>query len=72
MPDLATYVLCYGDNLDIPRRYLPDAAVCRHADTPHDIPWHRSDEFAPRANADEVADLAKRLARRLKSPEAGT
>ena len=25
MPDLATNVLYYGDNLDILRRYLPDA-----------------------------------------------
>jgi hypothetical protein len=27
VPDLATNVLSYGDNLDILRRYLPDAAV---------------------------------------------
>jgi 16S rRNA G966 N2-methylase RsmD len=27
MPGLATNVLYYGDNLDILRRYLPDAAV---------------------------------------------
>jgi hypothetical protein len=27
MPELATNVLYYGDNLDILRRYLPDAAV---------------------------------------------
>jgi hypothetical protein len=27
MPDLATNVLSYGDNLDILRRYLPDAAI---------------------------------------------
>ena len=27
MPDLATNVLYYGDNLDILRRYLPDSAV---------------------------------------------
>ncbi len=26
-PDLQTNVLCYGDNLDILRRYLPDACV---------------------------------------------
>jgi len=44
---------------------------CRHPDTPRDIPWHRSDEFAPRAEADEVADLAKRLAHRLKAAETG-
>jgi hypothetical protein len=27
MTALATNVLCYGDNLDTLRRYLPDAAV---------------------------------------------
>ena len=27
MTDLATNVLSYGDNLDILRRYLPDATV---------------------------------------------
>ncbi len=27
MPDLATNLLYYGDNLDILRRYLPDSAV---------------------------------------------
>lgn len=27
MPELATNVLCYGDNLDLLRRYLPDANV---------------------------------------------
>ena len=27
MPDFATNVLYYADNLDIQRRYLPDAAV---------------------------------------------
>jgi hypothetical protein len=27
VPDHATNVLSYGDNLDILRRYLPDAAV---------------------------------------------
>jgi hypothetical protein len=27
MPGLATNVLSYGDNLDILRRYLPDAAI---------------------------------------------
>jgi diadenosine tetraphosphate (Ap4A) HIT family hydrolase len=39
--------------------------VTRHPDTPPDIPWHRSDEFLPRANADEVEDLARRLAGHL-------
>ena len=27
MADLAANLLCYGDNLDILRRYLPDASV---------------------------------------------
>ncbi len=27
MPELATTVVSYGDNLDILRRYLPDAVV---------------------------------------------
>ena len=27
MTDLATNVLCYGDNLDILRRYLPETCV---------------------------------------------
>ena len=35
MPDLATNVLYYGDNLDILRRYLLDAAVdLVYLDTP--------------------------------------
>jgi len=35
MTDLATNVLYYGDNLDILRRYLPDAAVdLVHLDPP--------------------------------------
>ena len=27
MTDLATNILYYGDNIDLPCRYLPDAAV---------------------------------------------
>ena len=35
MPDLATNVLSYGDNLDIRRRYLPDASIdLVHLDPP--------------------------------------
>jgi len=35
MPNLATNLLDYGDNLDILRRYLPDAAVnLVHLDAP--------------------------------------
>ena len=33
MPDLATNVLYYGDNLDILRRYLPDAQLLTFEDT---------------------------------------
>jgi ATP adenylyltransferase len=47
--------------------HFHEHVVCRHRGTPQDVPWHRSDDFAPRANADEVADLARRLARRLES-----
>ena len=36
MTDLATNVLYYGDNLDILRRYLPDAPLLAFEDT-----WHR-------------------------------
>jgi hypothetical protein len=34
VPDFATNVLYDGDNLDILRRYLPDAAVEVYADPP--------------------------------------
>jgi hypothetical protein len=37
MPDLATNVLYYGDNLDILRRYLPDAAVDLSAAEPEEF-----------------------------------
>jgi len=37
----------------------------RFLDTPQDVPWQRSDEFAPRADRGTVADLATRLRRRL-------
>jgi hypothetical protein len=35
LADLATNVLYYGDNLDILRRYLPDAQLLAFEDT-----WH--------------------------------
>jgi len=38
----------------------------RYPDTPQDVPWQRSDEFAPRADTNEVRNLARRLARHLK------
>jgi ATP adenylyltransferase len=41
--------------------------IPRYADTPQDVPWHRSDEFAPGATQGEVADLVHRLQRRLAS-----
>jgi ATP adenylyltransferase len=34
----------------------------RHRGTALDVPWHRSDEHAPRADEAAVADLARRLA----------
>lgn len=37
----------------------------RPPDTPADVPWHRSDEFAARADQQAVADLAERLRARL-------
>jgi len=37
----------------------------RHAGTPVDVPWHQSDEAAPRADRTAVAELARGLGRRL-------
>lgn len=37
----------------------------RHQGTPADVPWHMSDEAAPRADRAAVADLCRRLHRRL-------
>jgi ATP adenylyltransferase len=37
----------------------------RHRGTPSDVPWHQSDEAAPRADEAAVADLAARLARAI-------
>ena len=39
MTDRATNVLYYGDNLDILRRYLPDAAVDRVGGRPGARRW---------------------------------
>jgi ATP adenylyltransferase len=39
--------------------------VTRHRGTPDDVPWHRSDDAAPRADQEEVATLARRLAAAL-------
>ena len=47
--------------------HFHEQVVTRFADTPADVPWHQSDEYAPRADAEQVADLARRLARRLTS-----
>jgi diadenosine tetraphosphate (Ap4A) HIT family hydrolase len=45
--------------------HFHEHVFCRFRDTPQDVSWHHSDDYAPRANADEVADLARRLARHL-------
>jgi diadenosine tetraphosphate (Ap4A) HIT family hydrolase len=37
----------------------------RHRGTPADVPWHQSDDVAPRVDRDVVADLARRLRDRL-------
>jgi diadenosine tetraphosphate (Ap4A) HIT family hydrolase len=37
----------------------------RHPGTPGDVPWHQSDEVGPRVDGAAVADLARRLRRRL-------
>jgi ATP adenylyltransferase len=34
----------------------------RFPGTPNDVPWHQSDEAAPRADQATIADLARRLA----------
>jgi diadenosine tetraphosphate (Ap4A) HIT family hydrolase len=39
--------------------------IPRYPETTRDIAWDRSDEAAPRANAAEVADPARRIAARL-------
>jgi len=49
--------------------HFHEQLVARYPDTPEDVPWHQSDEFAPRADGEEVADLARRLARRLSGDE---
>ena len=35
--------------------------VTRHRGTPEEVPWHSSDDAAPRVDADAVRDLARRL-----------
>ncbi len=39
--------------------------LCRFPDTAESVPWHASDEAAPRADAPAVADLARRIRTRL-------
>jgi diadenosine tetraphosphate (Ap4A) HIT family hydrolase len=39
--------------------------LVRHPGTPTDVPWHQSDEAAPRVDGTAVADLAGRLRHRL-------
>jgi ATP adenylyltransferase len=40
--------------------------ICRHPGTPAEIAWHESDDAGPRADREAVADLARRIAARLK------
>ena len=39
----------------------------RHPSVPAEVPWHESDEAGPQADAEEVAELAERLAARLEA-----
>lgn len=39
----------------------------RHRGVPAEVPWHQSDEAGPQADAPAVADLARRVAERLKT-----
>jgi len=49
MTDLATNVLSYGDNLDILRRYLPDAGVdLVESDPPFNSTFPGGDQRATR------------------------
>jgi ATP adenylyltransferase len=45
--------------------HFHEQVVARFPDTPEDVPWNQSDEYAPRADAEEIADLSQRLAKRL-------
>jgi site-specific DNA-methyltransferase (adenine-specific) len=66
MTDLATNVLYYGDNLDILRRYLPDAAVdLVYLDPPFNS--NRDDNVIFRDESGNAAD-----AQLLAFEEAGT
>lgn len=38
---------------------------CRFSDTDPGVPWHQSDDAAPRADGPAIADLARRLRERL-------
>lgn len=37
----------------------------RHPSVPAEVPWHQSDEAGPQADAEEVGELTRRVARRL-------
>jgi diadenosine tetraphosphate (Ap4A) HIT family hydrolase len=45
--------------------HFHEHVVTRHRGAPADVPWHESDEVAPRADGATVADLARRLRGRL-------
>ena len=58
MTDLATNVLYYGDNLDILRRYLPDAAVdLVHLDPPLQLQPRRQRHLPRRVSSGSVGGL---------------
>ncbi|OGO56903.1 MAG: hypothetical protein A2V84_11280 [Chloroflexi bacterium RBG_16_70_13] len=45
--------------------HFHEHVFARHAGTPDDVPWHLSDEAAPRADRAAVTELARRLGQRL-------
>lgn len=48
--------------------HVHEHVFVRHAGTAADVPWDQSDEAAPRADREVVADLARRLRDRLTPP----
>ncbi|TAK00619.1 MAG: histidine triad (HIT) protein [Chloroflexota bacterium] len=45
--------------------HFHEHVVTRHPGAPADVPWHQSDDVAPRADEAAIADLARRLGGRL-------
>jgi diadenosine tetraphosphate (Ap4A) HIT family hydrolase len=48
--------------------HVHEHVLVRHAGTAADVPWHRSDEAAPRVDHEAVVGLARRLGDRLARP----